>query len=47
MNVDDMATEYAIELGWARCLVTVQYLQEGDVGALYLLEGLMDREVEA
>lgn len=46
MDVEAMAHEYAIELGWARCIVTVQYLM-GDDGALDLLEGLSDGEVES
>lgn len=41
MDVEAMAYEYAIELGWARCIVTVQYLM-GDERALDLLEGLAD-----
>lgn len=46
MTVDDMAHEYAIELCWERCIVTVQYLM-GDEPALDLLEGLADVEAES
>ena len=54
MDVEQMGVEYAIELGWARTMVAVQYhllCKDGDTvgagSALDLFEELMDREVLA